>query len=68
MIIAVTYGDQKYERAKKFNCRMALKYGADKAIAFGPEDISKDYKEKNKHIWQQSRGGVIGSGSHILSA
>lgn len=57
MIISITYGNEKYERAKKFNCKMALKYGADKAIAYGPEDISDEFKKKNEHIWNQARGG-----------
>lgn len=57
MIVAVTYGDEKYKRAKKFNCRMAKKYGADKVIAFGPDDIDEDFKERNKAIWEQERGG-----------
>lgn len=57
MIISITYGDEKFKRAKKFNCRMALKNGADKAIAYGPKDISYEYKKRNEHIWTQSRGG-----------
>lgn len=57
MVISITYGDEKYSRSKKFNCRMALKMGADKAIAFGPEDISEEFKKKNSKIWSQSRGG-----------
>lgn len=57
MIISITYGDEKYSRSKKFNCRRALKMGADKAIAYGPEDISDEYKQKNAHIWSQNRGG-----------
>lgn len=57
MIISITYGNEKYDRSKKFNCRMALRMGADKAIAFGPEDISDDYKKKNYEIWSQPRGG-----------
>lgn len=57
MIIAITYGDQLYEKAKRFNCRMALKHGADKVIAYGPDDIAEDYKQKNFHIWNQRRGG-----------
>lgn len=57
MIIAITYGNQLYERAKRFNCRMALKYGADKAIAYGPEDIAEEFKKKNSHIWNQAKGG-----------
>lgn len=57
MIISITYGNEKYERAKKFNCKMAKKHGADKVIAYGPEDIPDEFKNKNEHIWKKSRGG-----------
>lgn len=57
MIISITYGDKLYERAKRFNCRMALRHGADKVIAYGPEDIAEEYKERNSHIWRQAKGG-----------
>lgn len=57
MIWTITYGDEKYEQAKKLNCKMAKKYGADKVIAYGPEDIGEDFKNKNVSIWNAERGG-----------
>lgn len=57
MIISITYGDEKYKCAKRFNCKMAKRHGADKVILYGPEDIDEEFKEKNSRIWNQSRGG-----------
>lgn len=57
MIYSITYGNEKYKRAKKFNCKMAKKNGADRVIAYGPEDISDEFKKKNEQIWEQTRGG-----------
>lgn len=57
MIIAITYGDRLYERAKKFNAKNALRYGADRVIVYGPEDIAEDYIKKNSRIWEQAKGG-----------
>jgi len=57
MIWAITYGDEKYRRAKKLNCKTAKRYGADKVIAYGPEDIDEDFKTKNDLIWNKIRGG-----------
>lgn len=57
MIWAITYGNEKYERAKKLNCKTAKKYGADKVIAYGPNDVDEDFKKRNSLIWEQSCGG-----------
>jgi hypothetical protein len=57
MIIAVNYADKKFKRAQKLNSKTARQYGADKVIEYGPEDIDKDFFEKNKEILSNSRGG-----------
>ncbi len=57
VIWAITYGDEKYQRAKKLNCKTAKRYGADKVIAYGPEDIEESFKNKNALIWNKLRGG-----------
>lgn len=57
MIYSITYGNEKYNSAKSLNCKMAKKYGADKVISYGPEDIDEDFKRTNATIWNAPRGG-----------
>lgn len=56
-IVAITYGDNQYKRAKKLNLKMAKRHGANKVIGYGPNDIPQDFKNKNSEIWNQKRGG-----------
>lgn len=47
MITAITYGNKKFEKAKKYNLKTARRYGADCVIGYSDEDIdSKFYKKK----------------------
>jgi hypothetical protein len=57
MIIAANYADKKFKRAQHLNSRTAREYGADKVIEYGPEDIDRDFYEKNREILSNPRGG-----------
>ncbi len=65
MILAINYADDKYKITQKFNSKCALKFGADEVREYSPEDLSAEFKEKNKDILSHPRGG-IGFGNHIL--
>lgn len=57
MIVSITYGNEKFEKAKVFNCKMAKKYGADVAIAYGPEVLDEEFRRENQALLMQKRGG-----------
>ena len=58
MILAITYGDEKYSYMKRVNQFTAKFFGkADRVKAYGPEDISDEFKKKNSHIFSQGRLG-----------
>jgi hypothetical protein len=57
MIIAANYADKKFRRAQRLNSKTARQFGADKVIEYGPEDIDRDFYEKNKEILSNPRGG-----------
>ena len=56
MIIAINYANKSFAKAQKFNLETAKKFGADKTIAYTPEDIDKDFYEKNKKILTATKG------------
>jgi hypothetical protein len=56
-IIAITYGNQYYQRQIKNNRKSALEIGkVDEHYAFGPQDIDQDFREKNKEILSGRKG------------
>lgn len=58
MILAITYGDEKYSYMKRVNQFTAKVFGkADKVCAYGPEDISIEFKKENDYIFSQGRLG-----------
>lgn len=57
MIIAVNYADKKFKRAQQLNSRTARQWGADRVIAYGPEDIDEAFRRKNHEILDAPRGG-----------
>lgn len=57
MIIAINYADRGFKKAQKLNSKTARQWGADKVIEYGPEDIDVDFKEKNKEILSNPKGG-----------
>lgn len=57
MIIAVNYADKKFLRAQKLNSRTARKWGADKVIEYGPQDIDEAFRRRNREILDAPRGG-----------
>lgn len=56
MIIAINYADNGFKKAQKLNSKTARKWGADKVIEYGPEDIDEIFREKNKEILDAKRG------------
>lgn len=57
MLLAISYADEKWKPAQKYNLKCALKYGADKIIGYGPECLDKKFREKNKELLSYKRGG-----------
>lgn len=57
MIKAVNYADTSFRRAQKLNSRTAMQWGADEVIEYGPEDIDRNFRERNKEILKSARGG-----------
>ena len=56
-IIAITYANEEFEKQAKLNKLSALEIGkVDEHIIYGPNDIDKDFKEKNKDILSKPRG------------
>lgn len=59
-IIAITYGNQFFRKQMEFNRKSALEVGqVDEHYSFGPEDIDKDFREKNKEILSKGRGNGL---------
>lgn len=57
MLIAINYADKGFRKAQKLNSETARKWGADRVIEYGPEDIDVDFREKNKEILNHPKGG-----------
>ncbi len=57
MIIAVNYADKNFRRAQKLNSKTARKWGADKVIEYGPDDIDGTFRRQNQEILDAPRGG-----------
>jgi len=54
----ITYGDNKYKKAKQRILNQAEDFGVFKTIkAFGPDDLTNEFKEKYKEILNMPRGG-----------
>lgn len=56
MIIAINYADDSFKKAQKFNLATAKRWGADRTIAYGPEDMDEDFRERNKTILSAKKG------------
>lgn len=57
MKILINYGDAKFKRAQKLNTwtgKHIAKF--DKVYSFGPEDVSRTYREAHKEIFNIKRG------------
>ena len=57
MIIAVNYADKKFQRSQKLNSKTAKRWGADKVIEYGPDDIDETFRRQNQEILDAPRGG-----------
>ena len=56
-IIAISYGNELYQKQLAWNKKSALEVGkVDEHYSFGPNDIDLQFKEKNKIILSQKRG------------
>ena len=56
MIIAINYADKNFVKAQKLNLETAIRWGADRTIAYTPDDIDKDFKQRNKNILSAKKG------------
>lgn len=58
MKIFLTYGDENFNKQKKFALKMAKLFGKfEKIIGYQPSDIDSFFYETNKHILDKKRGG-----------
>lgn len=58
MIHLISYGDKKYENAKKRLYHEANSVGwFDTVTIYGPEDLSKEFQNKFKNVLNKPRGG-----------
>ena len=56
-IVAISYGNQQYQRQLKFNEKSALEIAkVDEYYGYGPEDIDEEFKKKNEYILSKGRG------------
>lgn len=56
MIIAINFADNGFKKAQRLNSKTAKKWGADKVIEYGPEDIDEDFTERNRDILSAKKG------------
>lgn len=59
MVYVVNYANDKYKSVQKLNTKTAYKFGADKVLSFGPENIEKSFYEKHKKILDIKRGNGL---------
>lgn len=57
MIIAANYADKRFRRAQHLNSKTARQWGADRVIEYTAKDIDPAFREKNKEILNNPRGG-----------
>lgn len=56
MILAINYSNDRYKAAQRFNSKRVRWAGADTVIEYSPLNIDSAFREKNKDIFQYSRG------------
>lgn len=57
MRIFITFGDDKFKKARKLSAKMAkFRGGFDKVIEYTPEDISPTFKREHEDIFSIKRG------------
>ena len=57
MNIAANYADKRFRRAQRLNSKTARQWGADRVIEYTAKDIDPAFREKNKEILNNPRGG-----------
>lgn len=57
MIIAINYADRGFRKAQKLNTKTAFEHGADRVIAYSPEDMDEEFRRKNADILAAPKGG-----------
>lgn len=56
-IIAISYGNKKYQRQLQINKKTALEIGkVNEYYSYGPNDIDPEFRDKNKDILFRKRG------------
>lgn len=57
MVVCISYSDEQYEKAKRWNLETARRVGkANQTIAYGPQDIDEKFRTEHADILQQPRG------------
>lgn len=56
MIIAINYADSSFQKAQQLNLETARRWGADRTIAYTPDDIDDAFRKKNKNILSARKG------------
>lgn len=59
MIIAINYADKSFQKTQKLNLETARQWGAQRTIAYTPEDIDEAFREKNKEILRIKKGNGL---------
>lgn len=60
MKVFITYSNDKYKRTKRFSLKMAKYFGRfDSFIQYSPDDIDKNFYEKNKEILSIDKGNGL---------
>ena len=56
LICEISFADEKFKSAQRFNAQMAKKFGADWVIQYGPNDVDVEFITENAEIWNNNRG------------
>ncbi len=56
MVIAINFADEKFKISQRLNSRTAKRFGADRVVEYNPNDIDRDFLDKNKALFECRRG------------
>ncbi len=57
MILGVNYSDSRFQKAQKFNTKMALQNGVDRVMEWNRDKLPEEFKEKNRELFSNPKGG-----------
>ena len=55
----ISYATNNWKKSQEYASREALKFGADRAICYGPEDIDNEFVNNNIKILSNRKGGGL---------